>query len=147
MKGSPGHTERDLHLVSGLLERLFPEERHAVILLVSGKAAPSLATSASDADLTRALRAVLDQIAPSSQHAQKDCKGEMSLPLAWVKLKKYTEMSGDSAAAVHARRRAGKWLDGVHCRIADEALWVNVAEAQKWVAGWGSKPIVSDTTG
>lgn len=64
---------------------------------------------------------------------------ETTLSVTWVKLKKYSELTGDSAAAVHARRRSGKWLDGVHCRIADDALWVNLVEAQKWVERWGPK--------
>jgi hypothetical protein len=57
----------------------------------------------------------------------------------WVKLKKYTELTGDTAAAVHARRRAGKWLDGIHCKIADDALWVNLKTAQLWVESWGPR--------
>lgn len=64
---------------------------------------------------------------------------ETSHPVFWVKLKKYCELTGDTAAAVHARRRSGKWLDGVQCRIADDLLWVNLAEAQKWVATWEQK--------
>jgi len=60
--------------------------------------------------------------------------------IAWVKLKKYVELTGDSAAAVHARRRSGKWLDGVHCRVVDEALWVHLPTAQKWVETWKQRP-------
>ena len=55
----------------------------------------------------------------------------------WVKLKKYVELTGDSAAAVHARRRARKWLDGDQCKIVDAALWINLPAAAGWVAGWG----------
>jgi hypothetical protein len=55
----------------------------------------------------------------------------------WVKLKKYVELTGDSAAAVHARRRARKWLDGDQCKIVDEALWVNLPSAIGWIEGWG----------
>lgn len=62
---------------------------------------------------------------------------ETTLPVSWVKLKKYCELTGDTAAAVHARRRCGKWLDGVQCRIADDLLWVNLLEAQRWVETWG----------
>jgi hypothetical protein len=65
--------------------------------------------------------------------------GEMTHPVSWVKLKKYCELTGDTAAAVHARRRSGKWLDGVHCRLADELLWVNLVEAQRWVETWGPR--------
>ncbi len=55
----------------------------------------------------------------------------------WIKLKKYVELTGDSAAAVHARRRARKWLDGEQCKIVDDALWVNLPAATVWVEGWG----------
>jgi hypothetical protein len=66
--------------------------------------------------------------------------GEMNHPVVWVKLKKYCELTGDSPAAVHARRRSDKWLDGVQCRVADDLLWVSLPEAQKWVETWGPKP-------
>lgn len=64
---------------------------------------------------------------------------ETNHSIVWVKLKKYCELTGDTPAAVHARRRSGKWLDGVQCRIADELLWVNVPAAQKWVETWNEK--------
>jgi hypothetical protein len=68
---------------------------------------------------------------------------EAGHPVTWVKLKKYCELTGDTPAAVHARRRSGKWLDGVHCRIADDLLWVSLPEAQKWVATWGPRQSAS----
>lgn len=60
----------------------------------------------------------------------------MNHPIAWVKLKKYEELTGDSAASVHARRRAGKWRDGLQCKVVDEMLWVNLQAAEKWVETW-----------
>jgi hypothetical protein len=65
---------------------------------------------------------------------------ETTHPVTWVKLKKYCELTGDTTAAVHARRRRGKWLDNVHCRIAGDLLWVNLPAAQNWVETWGPKP-------
>jgi len=54
--------------------------------------------------------------------------------MKWVRLKKYCELSGDTAYAVHHRRSRGVWLDGVHTRIAaDRRLWVNLDEVNKWV--------------
>lgn len=54
--------------------------------------------------------------------------------MKWVKLKKYCDVSGDTANAVHARRKKGLWLDGVQCRLGpDGNLWVNLAEVEKWV--------------
>jgi hypothetical protein len=60
----------------------------------------------------------------------------MNHPITWVKLKKYEELTGDSAASVHARRRAGKWRDGLQCKVVDEMLWVNLQAAEKWVETW-----------
>jgi hypothetical protein len=54
--------------------------------------------------------------------------------MKWVKLKKYCELSGDTADAVHAKRRKGVWLDELQCRLApDGNLWVNLGEVEKWV--------------
>ena len=63
----------------------------------------------------------------------------MNHSMTWVKLKKYAEISGDSESAVHARRRAGKWLDGVQCKIVDDNLWINLSEAEKWIEQWGTR--------
>ena len=52
----------------------------------------------------------------------------------WVKLPKYCELTGDTPDAVHAKRRKGQWLDGVHCKIApDGNLWVNLEAVERWV--------------
>jgi len=60
----------------------------------------------------------------------------MNHPVEWVKLRKYVELTGDSAASVHARRRAGKWRDGHQCKVVDDMLWVNLSAAEKWVETW-----------
>ena len=57
----------------------------------------------------------------------------MDYPIEWVKLQKYLELSGDTADAVHGRRRLGKWLDGVHCKVANRHLWINLKNVNKWV--------------
>ena len=54
--------------------------------------------------------------------------------ISLVRLKKYCELTGDTANAVHARRKKGQWADGIHCTIGpDNKLWVHIKEAQKWV--------------
>lgn len=54
--------------------------------------------------------------------------------MKWVKLKRYCELSGDTADAVHARRKKGLWLDGIQCKLGpDGNLWVNLIEVEKWV--------------
>ncbi len=52
--------------------------------------------------------------------------------MPWVKLRKYCELSGETADAVHSKRRKGMWADGIHCRIAgDGNLWVNLDEVDR----------------
>ena len=55
------------------------------------------------------------------------------LPIRWVQLKRYCELTGDSSMAVHKRRQAGIWVDGIHCRVRGRRVWVNLEAAQKWV--------------
>lgn len=66
----------------------------------------------------------------------------MNHQVTWVKLRKYSELTGDTAASVHARRRSGKWRDGLQCKVVDDMLWVNLAAAEKWVETWGQKTAV-----
>ncbi|UBM11704.1 excisionase [Cupriavidus metallidurans] len=54
--------------------------------------------------------------------------------MKWIKLKRYCELSGDTPAAVHSKRKKGNFLDGVHCQIAgDGNLWINVEAVERWV--------------
>lgn len=62
----------------------------------------------------------------------------MSYPIAWVKLEKYTEITGDSADAVQARRKLGKWLEGQQCKMVDGRVWVNLKAVEKWAEQWGN---------
>ncbi|KTC98711.1 hypothetical protein [Legionella erythra] len=58
--------------------------------------------------------------------------------LKWVKLKKYCQDSGDTANAVHAKRKKGVWLDGIQCKIGpDGNVWINLIEVEKWVEKGG----------
>jgi hypothetical protein len=54
--------------------------------------------------------------------------------MKWVKLKKYCTDTGDTPSAVHAKRQKGQFVDGVHCKIADDGnLWINTEAVDKWV--------------
>lgn len=54
--------------------------------------------------------------------------------MKWVKLKKYCLDSGDTANAVHAKRKKGVWLDGIQCKMGpDGNLWINLIEVERWV--------------
>ena len=56
--------------------------------------------------------------------------------LRWVRLAHYCAFSGDTAAAVHSRRKKRQWLDGVQCQVApDGNVWVNLDEVNRWVEG------------
>jgi hypothetical protein len=58
----------------------------------------------------------------------------MKQEIKWVKLKRYCELSGETTAAVHGKRKAGHFLDGIHTKIADDGnLWVNLEAIEKWV--------------
>ena len=61
--------------------------------------------------------------------------------MKWVKLKKYCIDSGDTANAVHAKRKKGVWLDGIQCKMGpDGNIWINLIEVERWVEN-GSKAI------
>ena len=53
--------------------------------------------------------------------------------MKWVKLQKYCNLSGDTPNAVHARRKKGVWLDGIHCQVRSNNLWINTEAVEKWV--------------
>lgn len=54
--------------------------------------------------------------------------------MKWVKLKKYCLDSGDTANAVHAKRKKGIWLDGIQCKMGpDGNIWINLIEVERWV--------------
>ena len=53
--------------------------------------------------------------------------------MKWVKLKRYCEISGDTADAVDARKRRGKWLQGIHWQKRSGAIWINLEEVSLWV--------------
>jgi hypothetical protein len=57
-------------------------------------------------------------------------------PLTWVKLDRYVELSGDTMDSVQARRRLGKWIDGVQCKIVDGRLWINIPAVEEWIEKW-----------
>jgi hypothetical protein len=57
-------------------------------------------------------------------------------PVNWVKLDRYVELTGDSADAVMARRKTGKWLDGNQCKVVDGRLWISLSAVEGWVENW-----------
>ena len=53
--------------------------------------------------------------------------------MRWVKLSKYCELSGDTQNAVHARRKKGHWIDGIHCCVRGGKLWINIVAIEEWI--------------
>jgi hypothetical protein len=67
--------------------------------------------------------------------------------MKWVKLPKYTALSGDTPDSVHAKRRKGHFIDGVHCKVANDGnLWINIEAVEKWVE-FGNKATQSALRG
>jgi hypothetical protein len=54
--------------------------------------------------------------------------------MKWVKLCKYCEMTGETRDSVHQKRAKGVFIDGIHCKIADDRkLWINTEAVELWV--------------
>lgn len=56
-------------------------------------------------------------------------------PVWLVKLSKWCELTGDTADAVHSRRKRLEWREGVHWHLRGAHVWIDTVEAQKWVRG------------
>lgn len=53
---------------------------------------------------------------------------------ALVKLRKYCSDTGDTAEAVHTRRKRREWIDGKHCHlVGGRRLWIDIAEVNAWI--------------
>lgn len=53
--------------------------------------------------------------------------------IKWVKLRQWCRLTGDTHHAVHARRKKGIWLEGVHCQVRRHVLWINTEEVERWI--------------
>lgn len=54
--------------------------------------------------------------------------------IRWVPVKRYCELTGETANAVRVRRCRGIWIDGKHAKAVPGAgVWVNLEEVEKWV--------------
>ncbi len=83
----------------------------------------------------KAFRAALSKVLGSHLATVPDDPQERAVvPLDWIRLAKYCELTGDSADAVHARRRKRQWQDGVESKVGpDGNLWVNSAAVNRWI--------------
>ena len=55
------------------------------------------------------------------------------IAIKWVKLKKFSQLTGISEMAVRKKRHEGKWDDKIVKVLADGMLYVNIEEYQKWI--------------
>lgn len=56
------------------------------------------------------------------------------LVLSWVRIERYCNVTGEPATTVHDRIRAGVWAADKHYkRTGPRTLWINFAEAEKWI--------------
>lgn len=57
------------------------------------------------------------------------------LPIEWIRAARYSAVTGDPAEAVESRIRDGLWAAQKHYkRTGPRTLWINLREAQAWVA-------------
>jgi hypothetical protein len=49
---------------------------------------------------------------------------EIYIPV--ITLRRYCDITGETAQAVHDRRRKGEWVDGKHCHMKRGRLWIDV---------------------
>lgn len=70
----------------------------------------------------------------------------MSIPrmVKWLKVKKYEELTGDSASAVKQRRYKGIWCDGCESKLKNGSIWINLYAIDKWL-NLDSPPLMRDT--
>ena len=51
----------------------------------------------------------------------------------WVLAEKFCSLTGNTANAIHQRRKKGQWLDGTHTAIVNRRLYVNIKAADQWI--------------
>jgi hypothetical protein len=56
---------------------------------------------------------------------------EIYIPV--ITLRRYCDITGETAQAVHDRRRKGEWVDGKHCHMKRGRLWIDVPGIANWV--------------
>ena len=67
---------------------------------------------------------------------EKDAMNEVTQLPKWVKISKFTEISGYSVDAVHCKRKKGQWEEGViWMKAPDGNIMINWREVDNWVEG------------
>lgn len=55
------------------------------------------------------------------------------VPVVWIRLDRYCELTGEPIATVRDRCRQGEWREGYHWRTRGRRMWVHLPRAQEWV--------------
>lgn len=55
------------------------------------------------------------------------------LPIKWLKLEKFCELTGETRGSVHARRECGEWLDSIHVQKREGRIYVSIDAFNRWV--------------
>lgn len=125
---SPKDRRGSTTVVSAIAEHL----RNAVVLMAA-HATSGAGSSMNEAEIIARLDLILAKLERPPVNKKEDT---VEHAVAWVKLEKYVELTGDSVDSVQSRRRIGKWLDGNQCKIVDGRLWIDLRAAQRWVEEW-----------
>jgi hypothetical protein len=64
---------------------------------------------------------------------QQILNGTNGVLIPVITLRRYCEITGETAQAVHDRRRKGDWVDGKHCYMKRRRLWIDVSGVATWV--------------
>jgi hypothetical protein len=55
------------------------------------------------------------------------------IPIKWVKLKQFSQLTGITEIAVRKKRQDGKWGEKIVKTAKDGMLYVNIDEYHKWI--------------
>jgi hypothetical protein len=55
------------------------------------------------------------------------------LPIKWLKLNRFCELTGETPDAIQSRRSAGEWLDSIHVQTRSNRLYVSIEAYNRWV--------------
>lgn len=56
------------------------------------------------------------------------------LPIKWIKMEKFCELTGYTRKAIERKRQEGIWIEGKHWKKApDRHIMINLEEFNQWI--------------